>query len=182
MDRIYPEFIWNYLPAGVAGLVIAAVLAAAMSNLSAALNSLASTTVMDFLKPLLGSSRSETEYLRLSRLATVAWGVVMFLIGWASTGVGSVLEAALGIASIVYGALLGVFLLGLLPRRPRETGAMAAMSAGLAVMLYVRFATPIAWTWHVLIGTLATVAVGLLFAAVAPAETFAPVEAKETHG
>jgi SSS family transporter len=177
LDRIYPEFIWNKLPVGVAGLVIAAVLAAAMSNLSAALNSLASTTIMDFLKPLLGTSRSESEYLRMSRVATLVWGVIMFLIGWASTGVQSVLEAALGIASIVYGSLLGVFLLGLMPRRPRESGAMIAMSVGLAVMLYVRFATPIAWTWHVAIGTLATFAVGTAFAVFAPAEAPAEVAA-----
>ncbi len=169
LDRIYPEFIWNRLPTGIAGLVIAAVLAAAMSNLSAALNSLASTTILDFVKPLSRTQRTEAEYLRLSRYATLAWGVVLFLIGWASTGVQSVLEAALGIASIVYGSLLGVFLLGLLRRRPGELGAMAAMSAGLAVMIYVRFATPIAWTWHVLIGTSVTFLVGILFAIAPPA-------------
>ena len=67
LDRIYPEFIWNNLPVGIAGLVIAAILAAAMSNLSAALNSLASTTIMDFVKPLSRSRRSESHYLKLAR-------------------------------------------------------------------------------------------------------------------
>jgi solute:Na+ symporter, SSS family len=161
-DRIYPEFIWSKLPQGVAGLVIAAVLAAAMSNLSAALNSLASTTIMDFLKPLSRRKRSEGEYLKLSRVATLAWGVALFLIGWASTGVKSVLEAALGIASIVYGSLLGVFLLGLLTRRTGEGAAMIGMVAGLLAMIYVRFGTPIAWTWHVMIGTAVTFAVGAI--------------------
>ncbi|MDX1981786.1 MAG: sodium:solute symporter, partial [Bryobacteraceae bacterium] len=155
-DRIYPEFIWNKLPPGIAGLIIAAVLAAAMSNLSAALNSLASTTVMDFLKPLWGESRTEAGYLRLARWVTLLWGLALFVIGWASSGVRSVLEAALGIASIVYGSLLGVFLLGLLTRRTTERAAMAGMVAGLATMMYVRFFTPIAWTWHVLIGTAVT--------------------------
>ncbi len=169
-DRIYPEFIWNYLPVGVAGLVIAAVLAAAMSNLSAALNSLASTTIMDFVKPLSRKERSEAEYLRLSRIATVFWGIILFLIGWASTGVSSVLEAALGIASIIYGSLLGVFLLGLRKNRVSELAAMIGMSAGLLVMIYVRFATPIAWTWHVLIGTSVTFIVGLIAGLVSPAE------------
>ncbi len=161
-DRIYPEFIWNKLPPGIAGLIIAAVLAAAMSNLSAALNSLASTTVMDFLKPLWGESRTEAAYLRLARWATLAWGLALFVIGWASSGVKSVLEAALGIASIVYGSLLGVFLLGLLTRRTTERAAMAGMVAGLATMMYVRFFTPIAWTWHVLIGTAVTFSVGAI--------------------
>ncbi len=159
-DRIYPEFIWNHLPPGVAGLVIAAILAAAMSNLSAALNALASTTVMDFVKPLTRGARAESEYLRLAKLATLGWGVVLFLIGWVSTGVKSVLEAALGIASIVYGSLLGVFLLGLLTKRVGERAAMAGLVAGLAVMAYVRLATPIAFTWYVLIGTAATFGVG----------------------
>ncbi len=161
-DRIYPDFIWKHMPVGVAGLVIAAVLAAAMSNLSAALNSLASTTIMDFVKPLSGNTRTETQYLRMARWATIAWGVVLFGIGYASTGVKSVLEAALGIASIVYGSLLGVFLLGLLRRRPGEGAAMTGMLAGLLSMIYVRFGTSIAWTWHVLIGTAATFLVGWL--------------------
>lgn len=169
-DRIYPQFIWDKLPVGVAGLVIAAVLAAAMSNLSAALNSLASTTIMDFVKPLSKSSRSESDYLRMAKFATLAWGAILFVIGYASTGVKSVLEAALGIASIVYGSLLGVFLLGLLTKRPGEIAAMTGMVAGLATMLFIRFATPIAWTWHVLIGTVVTFLVGLAAAAIFPKE------------
>lgn len=161
-DRIYPEFIWNKLPVGASGLIIAAVLAAAMSNLSAALNSLASTTIMDFVKPFSRRAWTEEQLLRLSRWVTLAWGAALFVIGWASTGVKSVLEAALGIASIVYGSLLGVFLLGLLTRRVGEKAAMAGMIAGLAAMVYVRLATPIAWTWHVFIGTVVTFGVGLL--------------------
>ena len=76
-ERIYPDFIWNNLPVGVAGLVMAAILAAAMSNLSAALNALASTTVMDFLKAWSRTVRPESHYLKLAKLATIAWGVVL---------------------------------------------------------------------------------------------------------
>lgn len=160
-DRIYPEFIWRELPPGVAGLVVAAILAAAMSNLSAALNSLASTTVMDFYK-LRVRGRPEAHYLRLARLATLAWGGVLFAIGVWSRKVPSVLEAGLGIASILYGGLLGVFLLGLSARRISEPAAMAAMTAGVSVNLWVRFAAPgVAWTWYVLIGTAVTVTAGL---------------------
>jgi SSS family transporter len=163
-DRIYPQFIWNNLPPGIAGLVIAAILAAAMSNLSAALNSLASTTIMDFYKPLtsrLGVAvHSEDHYLKLARWTTVVWGGILFLIGLVARNWGSVLEAGLSIASILYGALLGVFLLGLLTRRTSEAGAMAGMVASLLVMFYVKRYTGIAWTWYVLIGSTTTVAVG----------------------
>ncbi len=164
-DRIYPEFIWNALPVGVSGLVIAAILAAAMSNLSAALNSLASTTVMDFYK-LKYPDREESHYLRLAKLATVAWGLALFGIGVLARHVNSVLEAGLGIASILYGALLGVFLLGVLTARVTERSAMAGMLAGIVVNLYVRFGTPVAWTWYVLIGTAVTAGVGLAASAV----------------
>jgi len=163
-DRIYPAFIWNNLPPGIAGLVIAAILAAAMSNLSAALNALASTTVMDFYKPLTAGrvpQRSEEWFLKLARLSTIAWGVVLFLIGLVARNWGSVLEAGLTIASILYGGLLGVFLLGLLTRRVSENAAICGMIAGLATMLYVKIATTVAFTWYVLIGTAATMAVGI---------------------
>ncbi len=158
-DRIYPEFIWNHLPRGIAGLVVAAILAAAMSNLSAALNSLASTTVMDFYKPVV-RNRPEAHYLRVARGATLVWGVGLFSIALVARNWGSVLQAGLSIASVLYGSLLGVFLLGLLTRRTGELAAMTGMSAGLLVMLWVKFFTPIAWTWYVVIGTAVTFGVG----------------------
>lgn len=165
-DRIYPAFIWNNLPPGVAGLVIAAILAAAMSNLSAALNSLASTTIMDFYKPLTSRGgipqHPETWYLRLARLSTLVWGIALFAIGLVARNWGSVLEAGLSIASILYGGLLGVFLLGLLTTRATETGAMIGMITGTLTMFYVKFYTPIAWTWYVMIGSGITLSVGYL--------------------
>ncbi len=163
-ERIYPDFIWRHLPVGVAGLVIAAILAAAMSNLSAALNSLSSTTIMDFLRPVLearGLNKTEAEYLRWARWSTLAWGAVLFLIGMLARRWGSVLEAGLSIASVLYGSLLGVFLMGVLTRRVGEAAAMTGMLAGLTVMLFVKLGTNIAWTWYVLIGTLTTFLGGL---------------------
>jgi solute:Na+ symporter, SSS family len=162
-DRIYPDFIWHNLPPGVAGLVIAAILAAAMSNLSAALNSLASTTIMDFYKPLSlrsGKNYSEDHFLRLAKLSTIAWGVVLFLVGLVARNWGNILEAGLSIASILYGGLLGVFFLGLLTKRVGENAAIAGMVAGQLTMLYVKLATHIAFTWYVLIGTFVTMSVG----------------------
>jgi SSS family solute:Na+ symporter len=164
-ERIYPDFVWRYLPVGVAGLVIAAILAAAMSNLSAALNSLAATSIMDFYKPLAerrGARHSESHYLRLARAVTVGWGVVLLGIGHLARKWGSVLEAGLSIASIIYGSLLGVFLLGVLTRRVGEKAAIAGMIVGLLAMLGVKLYTSIAFTWYVLIGTSVTFSVGYL--------------------
>jgi SSS family transporter len=159
-DQIYPRFIWEQLPHGVSGLIMAAILAAAMSNLSAALNSLASTTVMDFYKPL-RPARSEGHFLKAARGTTIFWGAALMGIGVLARHWGSALEAGLGIASIVYGGLLGVFLLGLLTHRVGEMAAMVGMSAGLLTTLYVKFGTPIAFTWYVLIGTTMTFLVGI---------------------
>jgi len=165
-DSLYPGFIWDYLPTGVAGLVVAAILAAAMSNLSAALNSLASTTIIDFYRPLVSRRRgrqdSEARSMGLARAATVLWGVVLFLVGLLARRWGSVLEAGLSIASVAYGGLLGVFLLGVLTRRVGEKAAMAGMAAGFATMVYVWVFTPIAFTWYVAIGTGVTFLVGCL--------------------
>jgi Na+/proline symporter len=159
IDRIYPDFIWNHLPAGVAGLVVAAILAAAMANLSAALNSLASTTVVDFFR---ARGTSDARLLRIARLATVAWGFVLLAMAIAARHSRSVLEAGLTIASIPSGMLLGVFLLGVLTKKPREGAAIAGVAAGLVAILYVRFWTPIAFTWYVLIGTTVTFCAALV--------------------
>ena len=91
-DRIYPAFVWNHLPVGVAGLITAAILAAAMSNLSAALNSLASTTIMDFVKPLSRRERTDAEWLALAKRSTVVWGAILFGIALIAQGVTSVLR------------------------------------------------------------------------------------------
>jgi solute:Na+ symporter, SSS family len=174
-DSIYPRFIWDQLPPGLSGLVIAAILAAAMSNLSAALNSLASTTVMDFLRPLSGVSEGsgdESVWLKRARIATVGWGVILAGVALLARNWGSVLQAGLSIASILYGSLLGVFLLGLLTRRVGEIAAMCGMVAGLALMLYVRFATPIAFTWYVLIGAVTTFTTGILMSHIVKEKPF----------
>jgi Na+/proline symporter len=162
-EALYPSFVWNNLPAGLAGLVIAAILAAGMSNLSAALNALASTTVMDFYKPFAARrnpDRPEAHYLKVARRATIAWAVILFLVGLVARHWGSVLEAGLTIASILYGSLLGVFLLGLLTRRVQENSAIVAMVAVLLLMIAIKRWTNIAFTWYVLIGTTATFATG----------------------
>jgi SSS family transporter len=179
MDRIFPEYVVREMPAGVAGLVIAAIFAAAMSNLSGALNSLASSSIIDFKRrreTLADASRA----LGRSRWITVGWGVILMLLGTLEWG--SVLEKGLTIASIIYQSLLGLFLLGILNRRATPRGALVGMFTGLAAMLGLEFFSPqivtawnwltgaaatlppskhlVAWTWYVLLGTLTTFAVG----------------------
>jgi solute:Na+ symporter, SSS family len=159
-DKIFPTFVVSRMPHGVSGLLIAAILAAAMSNLSAALNSLASTSVIDFYlrsRPQI----DEPGRLRLSRLATVIWALVLFGLAVLSLHkIGRVVEVGLQIASVAYGALLGVFLLGVLTRRANQSGAAVGMVFGLITELYIWRWTAVPWTWYVLIGTLVTFAVG----------------------
>jgi Na+/proline symporter len=166
-DKIYPRFIWDNLPVGVAGIVMAAILAAAMSNISAALNSLASTTVMDFYRPLTGAGKMESDAdhassLRLARWTTVAWGAVLLVIALMARQWGNVLEAGLTVASISVGALLGVFLLGILTKTVGENGTVAGVIAGLSAVVYLKFGTNVAWTWYVIVGSLTTFIVGSL--------------------
>jgi len=159
-DRIYPTFIVTRMPHGISGLLIAAILAAAMSNLSAALNSLSSSAIMDFYARLRPQA-DETTKMRLSRLATLAWALLLFgLAVIALHKVGRVVEVGLQIASVAYGALLGVFLLGVLTRRAHQRGAMVGMLAGLAAELYLWLGTHLPWTWWVMIGTATTFGAG----------------------
>ncbi|HKV06419.1 MAG TPA: sodium:solute symporter [Candidatus Acidoferrales bacterium] len=158
VDRIFPEFIVRYMPVGAVGLVLASIFAVAMSNASGSLNSLASSSVID-----MGAARaggSPARQLSRSRQMTLVWGVVLGLLGLAPWG--RVLEAGLTIASITYGGLLGVFLLGTWNRRANEIGALIGFAVGICAMLGVRFLTPLAFTWYVLAGTIVTFAVGSL--------------------
>jgi solute:Na+ symporter, SSS family len=163
-DRIYPTFIVSRMPHGIAGLLIAAILAAAMSNLSAALNSLSSSSIMDFYLRFRSESRptlSEAARLRMARLTTVVWALVLFgLAVLALHRVGRVVEVGLQIASVAYGALLGVFLLGVLTRRANQNGAIVGMICGFATELYLWGWSHVAFTWWVAIGTCVTFAVG----------------------
>ncbi len=161
-DEIFPLFIVRNLPHGIAGLVIAAIFAAAMSNLSGSLNSLASTTVLDFYQPLMGARVDDQQLLRVSRWLTAAWGVLLVVIAILARGWGSVFTVGLTIASIVYGPMLGAFLLGVLTKGANESGVMAGIGVSLVAMIGVRVLTPLAWTWYVLAGTIICMSVGLV--------------------
>jgi SSS family solute:Na+ symporter len=158
-DTIFPVFIVSHMPHGVSGLLIAAILAAAMSNLSAALNSLSSTSMVDFyirLRPL----TSEIRRIWLSRAAMVVWALVLFGLALLARHGGKVIEVGLTIASVAYGGMLGVFMLGVLTRRASERGAMMGMICGLALNLFLWRFTGVAFTWYVVLGSVATFTVG----------------------
>ncbi len=189
-DHIFPTFIVQQMPAGVAGLLIAAILAAAMSNLSAALNSLSSTTVVDFYMHYRPQA-DDRERMMISRSSTVLWALVLFAVAVYSVhagGKGHVVEIGLSIASVAYGALLGVFLLGTLTRYATQGGAIAGMIVGFAlnVALWLQkgpihlhnlplvgnMTLPlVAWTWYVFIGAVVTFAVGSIASLLFPAKT-----------
>ncbi len=160
-DRLLPGFVVTELPNGLAGLLIASILAAAMSNLSAALNSLASSSAVDVLRLTHRNQQTPQKTLRMARWLTILWGAVLIGLALLARHWGSVLEAGLTIASIFYGSLLGLFLLARLSAA-NERGALIGMAAGLATVLYVKFFTLTAWTWYVLIGTVVTFLAGYL--------------------
>ncbi len=158
-DRIFPEFVVREMPAGLKGLVLAAIGAVAMSNASGSLNSMAASSVVD-LYHVSGGEADPARVLRLSRWATLLWGAVLLVLGLVRWG--PVLEAGLTIASITFGSLLGLFLLAFFNRRATPNGTLAGMITGLAVLLYAKFGTRLAWTWFVLLGAVTTYLVGSL--------------------
>jgi solute:Na+ symporter, SSS family len=188
-DEIFATFIIEQLPAGVTGLVIAAIFAAAMSSLSSSVNSLASAATYDFYAPLRGGG--EADLFRMGRIFTLLWGVV--LVGGAllfRSRDTPVVELGLAIASFTYGGLLGGFALGVLNRRATQRDAILAIITGLLVMSAIVFGQwyaplfaglgmervagtlltlgAIAWPWHVVIGTIVTFTVGTLLSLTHP--------------
>jgi SSS family transporter len=179
-DQVFPRFIVNQLPVGVSGLMIAGILAAAMSTQSSAINALASSVTHDFYVSLTGK-RDPAHLLRVGRGFSALWGVGLIVCAlgfyrYASDANTPVVVLALSIASITYGALLGTYILG--GRWPRANGkdAVLATLVTLIVMLIVVFARRIsetaglawlapvgnlAWPWYVPLGTVLTILIGV---------------------
>jgi SSS family solute:Na+ symporter len=157
-DQVFPDFITHHLPSGLAGLVVAAIFAAAMSS---SLNSIAATFVADLYSPLL-RGRDDKHYLRVSHIATVVAGLLQIAVALAIQGqTRSALDMALAIVSLINGPILGAFLLSAI-RRGGPVSAFAGMTVGLAVILTVWLATPIAWPWYTVIGSLSTLLAGTI--------------------
>jgi solute:Na+ symporter, SSS family len=164
-DEIFAFFIVEQLPPGVTGLLIAGVFAAAMSSLSSSINSLASASAYDFWAPLRGLVGDEARILRAGKAFTLLWATL--LVGGAvvfiplSRGTTAV-EVALGIASVVYGGLLGAFALGVLSKRADQRSVILGMAMGIGTVTAIWLSIPekVAWPWFALIGTAVTFGVG----------------------
>ncbi len=158
-DLVFPHFIVTHLPTGVVGLVMAAIAAAAFTS---SLNSQAATTIADFYVPMTGGKKSDAHYLKMSKLLTAVWGMVQITAGTfaALYLTRSMVDQVLDIQSFTNGVILGIFFLGTFTRRVRSTAAIVGILLGAAVMIYVKFRTPISWQWYVLIGSVTTFALG----------------------
>jgi len=173
-DEIFARFIVEQLPPGITGLLIAGVFAAAMSTLSGSINSLASASAFDYWAPLVGAGEAhgdeaDARVLRAGKVFSLIWAVL--LVGAAilfiplSKGTSAV-EVALGIASLVYGGLLGAFFLGVLTRRPGQWAAIIGVGVGIGLTVLLR--NEMAWPWYALFGSAVTFVTGLIVTAVWP--------------
>ncbi len=165
-DRVLPLFLVREMPTGLAGLLLASILAVAMSNASGSLNSLAASSVMD-LNAFRRRPVDPAKFLKISRRMTLVWGVVLIFFGlikWQR----SLLETGLTVAALPFGSLLGLFLLGTFDSRANSNGSLAGMFAGLVAVLTVYYETNVAYTWFFMIGTCVTFGVGALVSRVFP--------------
>jgi Na+/proline symporter len=149
------------MPIGLLGLMIAAIFAAAMSASAGELNALATATIIDFYRRHFVTEATDAHYLRVSKLATIAWGLFASIVAMYAANQGSLIEVVNRYGSFFYGSLLGVFILAILTTRATATGAFWGLLAGMGVVLIVAFTTPIAFLWHNLIGAAVVVIVGM---------------------
>ena len=162
-DEIFPMFIINVLPAGISGIIVAGLFAAAMSTLAGSMTSLASSTMNDLYIPFRGKNLDERKKLIRSRMFTIFWAgmlVVSAILFMESSR--AVVEIALSIASFTYGGLLGTFMLGILNKNAKQEDALAGFTAGIFIMVSVISLKLVAWTWYTIIGVAATLLIGSL--------------------
>ena len=163
-DEIFPMFIIKVLPAGVTGIIIAGLFAAAMSTLAASMSSLSSSTILDLYLPFTKKKLDENKKLKYSRLVTVFWAILLIFsaIFFMETSK-AVVEIALSIASFTYGGLLGTFLLGIFVKNAKQNTALFGFSMGIITMTIIISFHLVSWTWFTLIGVFATIIFGKLF-------------------
>jgi Na+/proline symporter len=163
-DEILPHFVQQVMPAVLRGLMLSAIV---LASIDSPLGSLSASFVTDIYRPLVVRGRSERHYLVVSRVAVVVFGIVLGVLAYAFSFFDKILWLAFKIAGVTFGSLLGVFLLGLLTRRPvhdwANVGAMVAMAAVNLVLLILSETNvlPFAWSWLVILGTVGTVVLSL---------------------
>jgi SSS family solute:Na+ symporter len=162
VNYVMPHYVLNHLPLGMAGIFIAAVMAAAMSSIAAELNSLSTATVIDFYQRWYKPQATDAHYLMVSKVATGFWGIFACLIAVQAGSLGSLIEVVNRFGSFFYGSILGVFLLAMIPRA-RAIGAFWGLIGGMAAVAAVsRFAPEVAFLWHNVIGAVVVVLVGVM--------------------
>jgi len=162
VNYIIPRFVLDHLPIGLAGIFIAAILAAAMNAVAAELNSLATASVIDFYKRWIRSEAPDAHLLVVSRAATGFWGIFACIVAAFAANLGSLIEVVNRFGSFFYGSILGVFLLAMIPRA-RGTGAFVGLIAGMAAVAAVNFGAPkVSFLWHNVVGAVTVVIVGIL--------------------
>ena len=162
VNYVFPVFVVQNMPAGVVGLIIAAIFAAAMSSISAELNSLATATTIDFYRRHYKPQADDRHYVKIGRIATGLWGIFACFVALYATTLGSLIEVVNRFGSFFYGSLLGVFVLAIGVPRARARGAFWGLLFGItSVWIASRF-TDIAFLWFNVIGCLVVVIVGYL--------------------
>ena len=166
VNYIIPRFALSELPIGLAGIFIAAIMAAAMSSISSELNSLSTTTVIDFYRRWVKPEASDAHYLNVSKLATLFWGAFACVVATFAATLGSLIEVVNRFGSFFYGSILGVFLLAMIPRT-NGWGSGIGLVSGMGAVAYFTFFQPqIAFLWHNVIGAVVVLVVGTLVSAV----------------
>ena len=161
-NYIFLSFVTQYLPQGLIGLLIAIIFLASMGSTASALNSLASTTVIDIYKRLIKKDASDHEYLQASRLATVFWGVICIVMALYASKIGNLLEAVNILGSYVYGTILGVFLVAFYVRHVNGKAVFFAALATEAVIVIIGKLDLVAYLWLNVIGCLLVVLLSVI--------------------
>jgi Na+/proline symporter len=168
-NYIFLTFVTRYLPPGVVGLILAAIFAAAMSTISAEVNSLATVSVIDVYQRHLRRGRSDRHYLSASRVATAFWCGYAILTAQYGASLGSLIEAVNQLGSLFYGGMLGVFVLAFAFPRVGANAAFAGVLAGEAAIFSAWLWTDIFFLWYNVIGCLVVIAVGWAISVLRPA-------------
>ena len=168
VNYVFPTFITTYMPIGLVGLLIAAIFAAAMSTISAELASLSTATIIDFYRRFGVRQATDQHYLRVSRVATGAWGLFASVVAVWAAELGSLIEVVNRFGSFFYGSILGVFILAVGFPRASANGAFVGLIAGMASVAWAASFTDVAFLWHNVIGAVAVVVVGLAVSVLSP--------------
>ncbi|HMV50364.1 MAG TPA: sodium:solute symporter, partial [Blastocatellia bacterium] len=171
VNYVFPTFVTTYAPAGVIGLIIAAIFAAAMSSISAELASLSTATVIDFYRRFFKTEAPDSHYLNVSKIATGLWGIFACVVALYAGRLGSLIEVVNKFGSYFYGSLLGVFVLAIGTKRATGNGAFFGLLAGIATVATVGNLTKISFLWYNVVGCVVVVIVGMVLSLIIPQQT-----------